>query len=160
MSEAPDQRAKRPPLLLLGATCAFVASVVAVSSSAFQVRYCQWRMQRAWDETFAQTPDVQNGLVSYRLGASYDRYLLYRQQLVGFGAVRELHYRMRHIKRSTGRARDFIDQLVHKNCPSLIDFESPYVDRPAPLELTVWCYAVDAETWDQFIADHDVADPS
>jgi len=146
----------------LVAVCAvaFVVAVLLISSSPFQIRYHEWQMQRAWDAMWAQ-PDVQHrNLVGKVLGDDYERYAYHRQQLVRLGAVRELHYKFDHVLIPSDEGRHFHKRLVARDCPPCIDFEADWRGIPQPMTLTVWCYANDAETWDRFVAKHDVPDYS
>jgi hypothetical protein len=155
MSEAPKLR----PIYLLFVACAAIAVVVVVCSSPFQIRYNEWQMRRAWYETYEKLPDVHHDrLAGYTLGESAQRYEYHRQRLVALGAVRELHYHFRHVKSGTEASHQLSKLLVRQECPTHIDFESPYTDKPEPMELTVWCFSRDADAWERFIADHDLPD--
>ena len=159
MSETAKPRRNRRLVYLLLVAGAAIAVVVVVRSSSVQIRYHEWQMQRAWNETYGKPPDVQHDeLAGYTLGESHERYQYHRQRLVALGAVRELHYRFGHILSGTEASRQLSELLVSHQCPTHIDFKSPYTDKPEPMELTVWCFLRNADAWETFMAEHDRAD--
>lgn len=135
-----------------------LVAIVVTSLPLFQVHYHQWQMRRARHDTYGKPPDVHlDGLSGYTLRESNERYEYHRQRLVELGAVNELHYRLRHLRRGTPASQQFARQLVRGNRPHCVDFESRYTNQPEPFELTVWCLPSDVDTWNNFIARCDAA---
>ncbi len=131
--------------------------VMVVSSTQFQIWFHDSQMHAAWDEIYGKPPDVdEHGMTGYTLDADYDRYVYHRQRLLELGGLRELHYRLRNVRRATPAAHQLDKEMLSKNRPTCVDFESPWSEQPVPVELTIWCYPDDAEAWDRFVAEHDV----
>jgi hypothetical protein len=141
------------------AICGAVLLVAGITLSRFrvvQVAYHKWQMQRAWNSTFAGPgTTIAGGLVGYTLGDSYKQYEEHRDALIRLGAARELHYQFKHILTPTPASQRLCKMLVGGERPACIDFESPAPSNPTPMELTVWCYADDALSWDVFVAEQD-----
>jgi hypothetical protein len=134
------------------------AAVLILSSSRFQIRHHTQAMQRALDETYAAPDTVDNGLVGYTLGETYDRYTYHRQRLIELGAVRERNFVFKHLRSPTDQSSHLIKLMLSSNRPEAIDWESPHPSDPEPMQLTVWCFTGDSDAWDAFVEKHDVPD--
>ncbi len=141
--------------------------IVIINSKASQVRYHEWRMQRARQQMCVPSQpsagNVLSVLFAYVLGEgntleAFKRYDYHRQKLVELGSVARLHYNFKHVLVPTSESRHLTRLLVSGHCPNCVDFESPYPDKPEPVRLTVWCHPADTVAWNNFIAEHDVAD--
>jgi hypothetical protein len=116
-------------------------------------------MARAWQQRFANpSPVDSNGLISYPCGDAELQYEYHRQQLVELGDILERHYAFKHLQVPTCESKHFSQLLLSGSCPSHIDFNSAYPNKPESMQLTIWCRPGDANAWDEFVAKHDVSD--
>ncbi len=147
------------------ATLLVCGSIAVINTRAFQVHYHGWQMQRASAQRFSkERRSIIDGVVVYSLDDALarsdanKRYEYHRQRLVELGRVAERQYTFKHVQTPTPESSHFTHLLSSGPCPNSIDFESPYPDKPEPMQLTVWCHPADAKAWDDFVAEHDVSD--
>ena len=135
-----------------------VVYIVVVYTPAFRIHYHRWQMARAGQQRFSNPDVTPDGLVSYACGDAYQKYEYHREKLVELGDICRRHYKFKHLFVPTPESKHFSTLLLSGPCPNHIDFSSPYPNKPELMQLTVWCYVMDANAWDDFVAKHDVSD--
>jgi hypothetical protein len=148
--------------LLLKIAVAFVlvaciAGVIATRSTRFQIAYHDWQMRRAFNSCFRPKRLIR--AMRAAAGAdSCERFEYHRRRLILLGTVNELKFRLQHIRDDSLASDHIRESMYGSHCPALIYWEYPPVDGSDPVELTVWCYSQDAESWNRYIAARDVPD--
>lgn len=152
---------KRHPAIIGVASVSLVVvlicgGVVVGGRRAFQVGYHRWQMQRV-HQAYLEPKTISDGFVVVHVPSdAAGRYEYHRQKLVELGGIVERHYVFEHLRAATDESKHFTKLLVSRGCPNHIDFESPYPDKPQPMQLTVWCWPADAGAWDAFVVSHDI----
>jgi len=151
----------RHPVITVGILIGVTALLVCGGVAAFrvhdiQVHYHRWRMERA-HQAYLGAKTISGGFVVIQVpNDAVDRYEYHRQKLVELRDIVERQYVLKHLEIPTDESKHFSKLLVSRDCPSHIDFESPYPDKPRLLQVTIWCYPPHVSEWDRFIAEHDV----
>ena len=136
---------------------ACVAGVIVIRSTRFQIAYHDWQMRRAYNSCFR--PSRFTSKMRAAVGEDgCERFEYHLRKLKLLGTVSELKFRLRHILYGSRAAVHFENVVYDSKLPGCIEFDFPSVNRSEPVELTVWCYAEDAESWNRFIAARDVPD--
>lgn len=150
----------RRKLIIAGAVliAVTVAVILAWRTAQVQIAYHEWRMLNAWHET-VDHPDVNvHGMTTFTLGDSWDRYIRHRKALVRLGKLVEKQYRFHNILYPGTEAQHLLHKMLAGRCPPNLDWGAPSPESPEPLTITIWFDAELLETWDAFIAQHDVHD--
>jgi hypothetical protein len=155
-------------------TTACLLHLIAVAATAYlatawpdlRIAYHRRQMRANSEAVFAAPPaNYVGSLAGYDWGAAGEAYEYHRGRLVELGAVAKFTHTFQHLHRSPEDTDRVWKDILARNCPPLIDANSPAAplgdpDAVKPFELTVWCEFEDVDAWRRYIAERDVpADP-
>ncbi|HEX3871537.1 MAG TPA: hypothetical protein VHV77_13930 [Pirellulales bacterium] len=118
---------------------------------AFSIAYHRWQMDRAYARVYEFGPDGES------LGSSEDleQCEFHRDRLVKFGVLSKLDYTFQHLQNPSPQASALFRLVFAKQCPPLIDLNSPHPPNPLPMQITIWCDPSEASNWTAFLRSHD-----